>query len=266
MTDPALQAQIEAATAYETLFVPAIFEEWAPRVVAAASLAPGHHVLDVACGTGVLARAAAAHVGEGGRVTALDPIPGMLAVAERVAPHVEWRRGVAEDLPFENDSFDACVSQFGLMFFTDRVGALREMKRVVRPGGRVAVAVWDSLENTPLYAEEVALLDRLAGSAAGDALRAPFVLGDPRELESLFTEAGFDDVKVTTQTGVGDFPSLRTLVEADLRGWLPVMGVPLSEEKIAEILAAADSTLARWVTPDGRLRFESPAHIVSGKA
>ena len=90
-------------------------------------------MLDVACGTGVLARAVADRVGAKGSVVGLDVNPGMLAVAERLAPSITWRQGRAESLPFEKEDFDAVLSQFALMFFEDQVAALEEMKRVLRP-------------------------------------------------------------------------------------------------------------------------------------
>src|SRR5919108_5331348 len=127
MTEPTLQAQIDAANAYEALFVPALFGQWAPRVADAAQIQPGQRVLDVGCGTGVLAREVASRMGSSGRVAGIDPSPGMVAVAKQLAPTVDWREGLAESLPFPDQSFDAVVSQFGLMFFTDRRQALREM-------------------------------------------------------------------------------------------------------------------------------------------
>ena len=255
---------IGAASAYEELHVPALFEQWAVRVVQAAQLRDGDRVLDVACGTGVLAREAASRVGSHGSVAGVDPNPGMLAVAERIEPSVRWRAGVAEALPYDDDSFDAVVSQFGLMFFTDRGAALGEMKRVMAPGGRMAVAVWESLERSQAYPIEVELLERVAGSEAAEALRAPFVLGDRTELEKLFRGAGLESLKVTTHRGTARFPSVRTMVEADLRGWLPVMGVVVPEEQIQRILEEAERALSRYVTAAGTVEFESPAHIVSG--
>lgn len=264
MTDRTLPAQIDAATAYEEFFVPALFQEWAPRVVAAAHLQPGQRVLDVACGTGVLAREAASSVGAAGAVVGLDPNAGMLTVARRLAPGVEWREGIAEALPYPDRSFDAVVSQFGLMFFTDRRQALREMVRVLAPGGHLAVAVWDSLDTTPAYAAEAALLERVAGQRAADALRAPFVLGDQKELATLFASAGVAAVSITTHHGTAKFPSLRSMVEADLRGWLPVMGVVLPEDQIHRMLKEAEDVLRAFVTPEGKVTFDSPAHIVRG--
>ncbi|HYF00018.1 MAG TPA: class I SAM-dependent methyltransferase [Planctomycetota bacterium] len=223
MGDPSVEAQVKAAEAYEQFFVPALFQEWAPRVADAAGVRPGQRVLDVACGTGVLAREVAARLGDSGGVAGLDPNAGMLTVAARRAPGVEWRQGAAESIPYADGSFDAVVSQFGLMFFADRRRALGEMLRVLVPGGRLAVAVWDRLENTPAYAAEVALLERVAGRAAADALRAPFVLGDPDALSALFRDAGAVSVGVETLRGTARFPNVRSMVEGDLgagcRSW-----------------------------------------------
>lgn len=265
MSEPTLQAQIDAAHAYEALFVPALFGQWAPKVADAALIQPGQRVLDVACGTGILAREIASRIGPAGRVVGIDPNPGMLAAAKQIAPAVEWREGVAESLPFPDQSFDAVVSQFGLIFFTDRRQALREMLRVLAPGGRLAVAVWDSLDNIPAYASEVALLERTAGRRAADALRAPFVLGHPKDLARLFSEAGVASPEITTHHGTAQFPSIRTMVEADLRGWLPVMGVHLAEDQIGRILQEAEQVLSAYATAAGRVAFHLSAHLVTAK-
>ena len=162
------QVSRSAAEVYEEFFVPALFRQWVQPVADAADIRAGDRVLDVACGTGILARHAATRVGAAGSVCGVDINEGMLAVARREAPEIEWRKGAAEALPFADDGFDAVVSQFGLMFFADQAKAIREMRRVLRPGGRLAVAVWDSLANTPGYAAMTALLQRgKRGTRAG---------------------------------------------------------------------------------------------------
>ncbi|NNF27155.1 MAG: methyltransferase domain-containing protein [Gemmatimonadetes bacterium] len=262
MNDP-LQEAIAGARAYEALHVPALFQEWTDRVLDAADVAEGHRVLDLACGTGILARDALKRVTPSGRVVGVDPNPGMLAVARELADGIQWREGFAEDLPAEEASFDRVVSQFGMMFFRDRSRALREVLRVLAPGGRFAIAVWDELEQSPAYVTEVQLLQEMAGPAAADALRAPFILGEVNGLRAIFADVGLR-VDVATVVGRARFPSIRAMVEADLRGWLPVMGVELEEEKIAAILSAAEDRLSPFVAPDGGMEFDSPAHIVSG--
>lgn len=263
MTAPLLQAQIDGATAYEALFVPALFQPWAPRVATAAKLQPGQRVLDIACGTGVLAREVALRVGPRGYVAGLDPDPGMLTVARRLAPDIDWQAGTAESLPFPDHSFDVVVSQFGLMFFTDRHQALHEMLRVLVPGGQVAIAVWDSLDNTPAYAAEVAMLDRIAGPQAANALQAPFVLGDTGVLTGLFDHIGYQALTLSTESDLARFPSVRAMVEADIRGWLPIMGVILPEAQIAQLLGEAEQVFAPYTGEDGTVTFDSPAHIVT---
>lgn len=259
-----LRAQIEAAQVYESLFVPAEFREWAPRVAAAAQIRPGERVLDVACGTGVLAREAARCVGPTGFVAGLDADPGMLAVAARSASGVAWRHGRAESLPYADGSFDAVVSQFGLMFFPDRSLAIREMLRVLASHGRIAVAVWDSLDNTPAYAALVGILERVAGEAAANALRAPFALGDPGELARLFATAGVAQVAIETHWGMAHFPGIRAMIDAELRGWMPLAGIVLSDDQVNQVFDDAARTLGAYSGSDGSVRFDSPAHVVTG--
>ena len=263
MADAACNSALTAADVYEQLFVPAEFQEWAPRLIEAARVVAGQRVLDVACGTGVLAREAARVVGPSGYVAGVDLDRGMLSVAARVAPAIDWRQASAELLPFADASFDAVVSQFGLMFFPDRHAALLAMRRVLVPGGRMAVAVWDTLENTPAYARLVDLLARFAGSDAADALREPFALGDRDELQPLFADIGVRDLQVRTHVGSASFPSVRAMVEAEVRGWLPTIGIDVSAPQLDRIVAEAGDALAEFVQADGAVRFASPAHIVT---
>ena len=264
MNESTLDDQIESARAYEELYVPALFAQWCPRVLDAVGLKPGDRVLDVACGTGVLAREAATRVGPGGFVAGVDPGLGMLAVAQERAPGVEWREGTAESLPYPERTFDAAVSQFGLMYFSDRRQGLREMARVLKPGGTLSLAVWDTLENSEAYPILVEQLKRLAGDAAANGVSAPFTLGDRDALLALFDQLGLASVNVETQNGTARFPSIRAMVDSELRGWLPVTGVVLDDELCETILVATEKALAEYVTADGSVVFNSPAHIVTG--
>ena len=140
-----------AAEIYDEFFVPALFQDWSDRVADHAQIQAGQSVLDVACGTGVLARAVHNRVGHTGQVVGIDINEGMLAVARSKSAEIEWKHNPAESLPFETGSFDAVVSQFGLMFFENRALAIDEIIRVLRPDGKLAIAVWDTLDNTPGY-------------------------------------------------------------------------------------------------------------------
>jgi len=162
MTEPeAWQVTDDAAELYEQSFVPAIFARSATMLADIASIAPGERVLDVGCGTGIVAREVAKRVGAEGRVVGLDLNPRMLAVAVRLAPEIDWRQGDAGDLPFEAGAFDVVVSQYALMFFPDRAQALREMWRVLAPRGRLAVAVCGPLAEASGYRALAAEAERV---------------------------------------------------------------------------------------------------------
>ena len=255
------QVTRSAAEVYEEFFVPALFQAWSDRVADAIALRAGDRVLDVACGTGVLTRAVAARVGPSGAAIGLDVNEGMLVVARRKAPRLDWRSGRAEALPFDNESFDAVVSQFGLMFFEDRRAALAEMMRVLQHGGRLAVAVWDSLERTPGYATVTQLLQRLFGDRVADALRAPFALGDPGALRSLFSSAGIPSATVTTVKGTARFPSIKAWIYTDVKGW--TLADMIDDAQLARLLDEAEKALRPFLAADGTVAFEAPAHIVT---
>jgi ubiquinone/menaquinone biosynthesis C-methylase UbiE len=250
-----------AAEVYEEFFVPALFGEWASRIADAAEVQLGQHVLDVACGTGVLARTIADRVGSVGTVVGLDVNEGMLAVAERKAPQIEWRQGSAKDLPFDANRFDAVVSQFGLMFFEDKAASLKEMVRVLRPGGRLAIAVWASLEHTPGYTAMVALLQRLFGEQAANGLRMPFSLGNVPELQSLFATAGMLDAKITTLPGTARFPSIQAWVYTEIKGW--VLADLLDDTQFELLLKEAEQALQPFINTQSMVSFNAPAHIVT---
>ena len=253
------QVSANAAEVYDEFFLPALFAAWTPRVVAAAALQPGQRVVDVACGTGVLAMEAALATSPGGHIVGVDLNPGMLAVAERKAPEIDWLEAPAESLPFQPEAFDAAVSQFGLMFFEDKPAAIAEMWRVIRPGGRLAIAVWDSLENTPGYSAITSLLARLFGDDVAALLESPYSLGDPNALRALIAGAGVTDPEVQRMPGEARFPSIRSWMHSDVRGW--TLADELDDEQYERLVAEAEVELSRFVTADGSVRFAHPALI-----
>jgi len=121
------QELVEAGRGYESLFVPALFEQWTKHLVEAAGIREGSHVLDIACGTGILARRALLRAGPDGRVIGVDPAPGMLAAAKEIEPGIDWILCGAESLELDNETFDSVISQFGMMFFQDRQKSAEEM-------------------------------------------------------------------------------------------------------------------------------------------
>lgn len=250
-----------AAEVYDAFFVPALFDEWTGPVSEAAGLRPGDQVLDVACGTGALTRKAWARVQPGGSLTGLDINDGMLAVARRQAPEIEWHQGPAESLPYGDGIYDAVLCQFGLMFFADRVAALEEMWRVLRPGGRLCVAVWDRLDNTPGYAAVTALLQRLFSDTVADGMRAPFALGDSDLLLPLFSAAGIADAGLRTMNGTARFPSIDSWIHTDIKGW--TLADMIDDAQYETLQQAAQEELADFAQDDGRVQFAAPAHIVT---
>ncbi len=252
-----------AAEVYDEFFLPALFAAWPPEVVAAAELRPGQRVVDVACGTGVLAVEAARATSPGGQVVGVDLNPGMLAVARRKAPEIDWQQAPAEALPFDSESFDSAISQFGLMFFQDKQQAIAEMWRVIRPGGRLAIAVWDSLENTPGYAAITRLLARLFGDDVAALLKAPYSLGDPDALRSLLATAGVTDLEVHRMQGAAHFPSIRSWMHTDVRGW--TLADKLDDQQYEQLVSEAERELHSFVALDGSVRFDHPALIASAR-
>ena len=252
---------IEAGRGYEALFVPALFEAWTRHLVDAAEIGEGLHVLDVACGTGVLARSALARAGATGRVVGADPAPGMLAAAKEIEPSIDWVLCSAEALDVEDEAFDSVISQFGMMFFQDRQKSTDEMFRALKPGGSLAIAVWRSVEHNPAYADIISVLEEQVGTTAADALRLPFSLGDAEEVMAVLEGSGFADIKVEAKMQSATFPSSRQMVEAELRGWLPLFDIFLSEDKIKEVLVKSDKTLGKYAGPLGEAMFPTSAHI-----
>ena len=247
------------AKVYDDFYGPAVLHEWADLVAKAARIEAGERILDVACGTGILTRTVFDRVGRRGAVIGIDPNAAMLAVARRKAREIMWYQGRAEALPFEDNHFDVAASQFGLMFFTDRPLAVQEMIRVLRPGGRLAVAVWDAVENFPIYAELARLLQQHYADAVVEEFLVPHSLGSPELLAALFTSAGVDRPVITRQEATARFPSLREWLWIEVKEWL--LGDRLDDADFEVLLAEAQERFRSFLTAEGALVSPAPGLI-----
>lgn len=230
-----------AAESYERFFVPAIGAPLARDLVRLAALRPGERVLDVGCGTGVVARLAAGEVGDTGTVAGLDVNPGMLAVARSTTPpgpSIEWHEASAEAMPLPAEAFDAALCQLSLQFMPDRLAALREMRRVLVQGGRLLLNVPGPAG--PLFAHLAAALERHVGPASAGFVRQVFSPSDPSELRHLASDAGFRDVAADTST-----PTFRLPPPKDFL-WQYVHSTPLAG-LVSEVGAEERDALERDV-------------------
>ncbi len=252
------QVNTAAAEIYDAFFVPALFGQFPDSVLDHARVSSGSRVLDVGCGTGIVARAARRRVGPDGAVAAVDPNEGMLAVARRSDPSIEWHAGVAESLPFGDGGFDHTVSQFAAMFFTDPTQALREMERVTRVGGTVTIATWSGLDRTPGYDAMVMVIAAELGDEVANALRAPFVLGEVEAVRQLLVPIG-GDLRLEEIAGTARFPSIADWVHADVRGW--TLADLVDDDAEAALIARAQRDLGRFVLADGSVAFAAPALV-----
>jgi ubiquinone/menaquinone biosynthesis C-methylase UbiE len=188
------------AEGYERAIVASILEPWSKELLRHVPPRPGERVLDVACGTGVVARAVAPLVGQAGHVTGLDlsePFVAWAATVPVEGATIEWIAGDAQALPFDDGQFDLVYCQQGLQFMPDRQRAVAEMRRVLRPDGRVGIAAFGALERHPVHATFAAVLGRWVGAQSQAEFESIFALSDRRELERLLVTASFRDVTVT---------------------------------------------------------------------
>ncbi len=182
---------------YEKWLVTPLFRPWAELALDDLGLGPTDRVLDVACGTGIVARVAKERLGASARVVGVDLSPNMLAIARRVAPGIDWREGNAAALPLQDgESFNAVICQQGLQFVQDKPAAVREMKRALTPRGRLAISTWRPVQEVLFVLE----LQRVAERRLGAIQDVRHGLGDAAELERLLRQAGFDQVQVKQQS------------------------------------------------------------------
>jgi ubiquinone/menaquinone biosynthesis C-methylase UbiE len=255
------QVSEDAAKIYEEVYLPALFKEWCPLVVEAANIQKGHRVIDVACGTGALAITVSGHIGTEGTTVGIDINEGMLNIARSKSSSVEWLNAPAEALPFEDDNFNCAVSQFGLMYFENRENAIREMMRVLRPGGSLAVVVWNELEHNPGFAAEDKLWQQVFGDELGD--ESPNKLGDKIILEKLFKTSGVADVQLATHQGTARFESIESWIHTGAKGWTEDDAI--SDDQLKLLLKTAEEELTNFRTVEGSVTFPTSAHIVTAR-
>ena len=254
------QLSLEMAELYESKFVPALFAEWAPHLLELAGVVPGLRVLDVACGTGIVARTAAERLNGHGTIVAVDINDAMLTVARRLRADIEWRQGDVATLPFPDASFDVALCQMAFMFFPDRVQALREMGRVVSAAGTVALVVPDRLASQPAYGPFVEIAARHAGPEALSLLGTYWACGDLDQLRALFASADLDVIVIRSRVGKATFASIDELVATE------VESTPLIERISADVYGRirtdAREALRRFTTPTGTAEIPLAGHIV----
>jgi ubiquinone/menaquinone biosynthesis C-methylase UbiE len=275
MTPQALDWSDQGASGaemYASFMVPAMFTPFAGWLLDAAGVEEGHAVLDVACGTGAIAREAARRTGPGGRVTGVDLAPGMLAVAratpaEAGAAAITYLEGSADQLPVDDASFDAATCHHGLQFFGDRDRALRELRRALRAGRRAAVACWGPVELQPHYFALGEALRRHVGDEAAELTWSPFAYGDADVLAGLVAGAGFSDVRVERETKPVVYASHRDFARNIIAGG-PLaarfaQAPAADQEAVATDVAEATRHLR---TDDGRLASEMTSLVAIGTA
>jgi SAM-dependent methyltransferase len=242
----------DAARVYEAVAT-VFMAPFADIAINAAGIGAGDHVLDLACGTGLVTRRLAAAVGASGRVCGSDISPAMLTVAAELGPaEIEWSQAPADGLPYPDSSFDAVLCQQGLQFFPDRVAALRQVSRVLRPNGRLAATVWAGPERSPYFdAQRAGAL-----AAIGDRARGPLQVAMPSDPERLLTEwaqgADLTSVRTRLVEATVRLPDLATFVELQVAAtpW----GALLQSAGTEALRTASTVTLDRLrdrVLPDG---------------
>jgi SAM-dependent methyltransferase len=258
----------DAAELYERVVARHILGPWAPSLVDAARLQPGERVLDLACGTGVVARLAAKRLGAQGHIAGVDLNGGMISVAQSLpAPdgaRIEWLEGSAHAIPLAGDSVDAVLCQQGLQFFPDKALSLREMRRVLRRGGRLALSVWRSVG---IYNSALGkALAQFAGEDTAARFCASRNVPAGEELQRLTAGAGFRHVKVRVQRMNIHLPRLDRFALEHLAG-TPVAATvaALDARSRGNIGASVMQELERFSDGEG-VTYPEEIHLVTALA
>jgi ubiquinone/menaquinone biosynthesis C-methylase UbiE len=257
---------LNPAQAYEQLYVPAFFHSVGNALLDRLEVSAADRVLDVACGTGIVARLIHGRVGAPGRLDGIDINPLMVAAAQTFAPFAQTRLGDATTLPFGDGDFDVVLCQHGLMFFPDRAKALAEMRRVLSVRGRLGLTTWRPLSEHPLSEAFTQ-----AGRRHVDGpIEVPFSLGDADQLRAMIEAAGFGDVAIDTVEFQAHFPDARTFTRMSFQAFTAVMPrfAIMSESERAAFLTEMEAETAdvveRHRDGDG-VRFPVRANVARAR-
>lgn len=255
--------QPDIADVFENVLVPAVFKPYALALVEhARPIGPSDRVLDLGCGTGIVARVLRDRLGGASSLTGLDVSAPMIAKARSIVPEISWVEGTAMALPFPDRSFDLVLSQQMLQFVPDPATAAREIRRVLAPGGRLIATTWRPRNAQPLFEVIGQLAERHLGKANdrrwsldGDAVCA------------VLATAGFTEIEHTTCSLVDEFarfPVRGSTLAAnhDTAGLEPTE----LEARLAAIEAESAAVLAPFARPEGGYRAPSITNVVVATA
>ena len=263
----------DAPELFQKYLVPTITAKWAEDIVDRARPQAGEEILDIACGTGVVARLVNRRISQG-HITGLDLNKGMLAIARTLpcegAP-IDWIEASALDLPFPAGQFDLVLCQQGLQFFPDQGRALREIRRVLSPSGRVALSVYSPIERTPGANAFVSALDRVLGPTASKIKRAEHSFNAPDGLKEPLMDAGFAEVEVQTVVLEIAFPSVLDYVRFQLLATpMSALLSDLSETDRQAAIKTIASETASFSNPEmlegGGFSFGQEAYVGTARA
>lgn len=263
-----LFTQMSFPEIYEQALVGPLFQPWVEPLLEDVELKPDDRVLDIACGTGIVARIAKERQGSAGTVVGVDLNPQMLAVARGVAPSIDWREGDASALPLrDGEEFDVVLCQQGFQFFPDRAAAARQMHRALVKGGRLGVSTWRPDEAFLVLHELRAIAERHVGPIA-DRRHS---LGDPSTLEAVLREAGFHDVRSKHFSRTIRFHDGSVFVRLNAMALVSMstQASTLDNEGRQRIVDAIDrdsAELVRSYSDDAGFSYEIGANVVLAKA
>lgn len=259
------------AELYENLLVPSKFLPWAKDLVALGAPQPGQNVLDVACGTGTVTRLIPPLVGSTGTVVGLDFNSGRLDVAASLprptGVAIRWEQGDATVLPFADAEFDIVFCQQGLQFFPNKSAALREMRRVLVPKGKLVLGVWRDVEHQPGGKAMADALERHVSAEAANVRREPFSFGNAEVIEELVIYAGFSDVVVSPTVKKVRFPSAEAFTKRYISARVPLntMVAAASEAARVAIVEEVNAALQQYQDADG-LAVPTAINVVTAVA